>query len=345
MSEIPTILLLPPEALPQSYDEISSRRTKDLSEALRLSVLGSTTHMGIEPLERIRAALKAMPVPRCAAEHKQVNKPTADRDSHDEYCRVERSTGDASLAIYVHSVLRAYEEFVEDTIEGGTSLSDRQLNQMQVAFDSMLRFLGGDLTAETAWAYERKETSLWESDQQCDPLVRWIRGHHVFLVLIQCVITSLNCFFNAYKAREYELSAFALDLTTTLFHGCSVALHFAGDFTQAVYETTVRPTMMPPQVPPGMSGVLARDHEYLVRLLRNQRTVFKILDPAMRDRYMKLVTAFENTYESHKLVCSHFVGDEGPSLLNRHEQADAAVDVLDKVKNIRLRSFHESWGQ
>ncbi|MBI3653795.1 MAG: hypothetical protein HY231_22405 [Acidobacteria bacterium] len=276
---------------------------------------------------------------------RQVDKPSADKDSHDEYCRIKRVHEDASLNLYVHAILRAYEEFVEDTTSARSSLTDRQWHQLRGAFDSALRFLRGDREVESLWEEELLEKSLWRHEQACEPLARWLRGHHVFLVLIQCVITSLNCFFQAYKMRELELSAYALDLTTKLFDGCSVALHFAGDFSPTVYEASVRPTMMPPQVPPGMSGVLARDHEYLVRLLRTQKQVFKNLDPATQQRYTRLVSAFENTYESHKLVCSHFVGDEGPSLLNHDEQAEAAVDVLDKVKHLRLRSFHEQMGQ
>jgi hypothetical protein len=346
MSKIPPVLsLLPPETLPHSYDEIRRQCTPEVYEALHLSLSGISTLSGIETLARIKAALRALPEPVQAKDFKQLNKPSADKDSHDEYCRIKRVYEDASLNIYIHAILRAYEEFVEDSISGSSSLTDRQWHQLRGAFDSVLRFLIGDLEIERLWQDELPEKSLWRHEQPCDPLARWLRGHHVFLVLIQCVITSLNCFFNAYKTRELELSTFALDLTTKLFDGCSVALHFAGDFSPIVYEASVRPTMMPPQVPPGMSGVLARDHEYLVRLLRTQKQVFKTLDPVTKQQYMRLVSAFENTYESHKLVCSHFVGDEGPSLLNRDEQAEAAVDVLDKVKHIRLRSFHEHVGQ
>jgi hypothetical protein len=224
-----------------------------------------------------------------------------------------------------------------EVTSGGTTLSDQQLHELRGAFDKMLHFIGGDLNTELASVSQRAEKRCAELGPGCNPLGRWIRGHHVFLVLIQCLITAMNCFQDACRAGESERSACALDLATSLFGGCSAALHFAGDFHSDDYEHTVRPTMSPPQAPPGMSGVLARDHEHLVRLLQSQKEVFACLEPGMKERYGKFVSAFEHTYEAHKLVCSKFVGDEVPSLLSQGEQP--AVEVLEKVKAARLRSF------
>ena len=339
MGEFPLILLLPPEGLPQSYEELSLQRTETISEALRSGLWGPWILSDAETLDCVRRALNTLPRPQRSAPDRRPKKLIADSDSHDEYFHIERTTAGRSLDILVRSILRSYEELLEDKIEGGTSLSTQQWRQLRASFHSMLRFLSGDLTVETVWVDEEAETI--EGVQGCDPLKRWVRGHHVFLILIQSLIASLNCFVNAYKSQERALCAFILDLTTVLFDGCSAALHFAGDFSAVEYKAEVRPTMMPPQALPGMSGVLAQDHEYLVRMLKSQKEFFANLDPSLRDRYLKFVSAFGNTYEAHKLVCSRFVGDEQPSILRRSEEAEAAVDVLDKVKNIRIRSFHE----
>ena len=341
MGEIPKLVLLLPESLPQSKDEIGLWRTGHVTEALRLSLSSSSIASDAETLMHIRAALNALPPPRLASSSMKANRSVANSDSHDEYCRIARANNERPLEVFVGSVLTAFKEFLEDTIEGDNSLSHEQWFHMRLAFDSILRFIEGDPDSGTEWAYRQTWAKASDQEQQCDPFARWIRGHHVFLVLIQCVITSLNCFLNAHKARNSELSASTLDLTAKLFDGCSAALHFAGNFSPVAYEKVVRPTIMPPLTPAGMSGVLARDHDYLVRLLRSQKDVFSSLGGSLTQGYGRFVTAFENTYEAHKLVCSHFVGDERPSLLSRNEQAEAAVEVLDKVKNIRLRSFHE----
>src|SRR5215212_4947442 len=338
MLEIQPIFLLHPEALPQSCDEVRACCHGQVCEALRLS-LSKLAASNTEMLAGLRAALEVLPSPEHNSDYVPVKKPLADRDAHDSYCRIERVMHDHSQGIHVHSVLRAYEELLEEMLEGGTTLTSRQSYQLRAAFDSMLLFLNGDFATTPAPEEAHLASTRWRAGQQPDPLARWIRGHHIFLVLIQSVITAVNCFIDAYNARELKLSVDILDMTTRLFDGCSASLHFTGDFLPSEYQNTVRPSMMPPNVPPGMSGVLARDHEYLMHLLRGQKQLFGNLDDCLSENYRKFVSAFENTYQAHKLVCSRFVGDERPSLLNRDE-ADAAVAVLEKVKMSRLKSFH-----
>jgi hypothetical protein len=77
-----------------------------------------------------------------------------------------------------------------------------------------------------------------------------------------------------------------------------------------------------------------------MHLLRGQHHLFTNLDPSLSEHHRQFVSAFGNTYEAHKLVCSRFVGDERPSLLNRDGEAQAAVEMLDKVKTSRLKSVH-----
>jgi hypothetical protein len=341
MGDIPVLLLLHPEALPQSSDEVALQRSEPLSEVLRLSLAGDSALTDTDLLACLRGALRALPAARHVPLPSSAKKEIADNDSHDEYCRIQRAIGEDTLSIFVHSILVAYEELIIDRTESGTSLSDDHWSQLLLAFQSMLHFLNGDLGAETTRADALFAAGPCASRQECDSVARWLRGHHVFLVLIQCVITSLNCFFNAARSRDLALSALTLDLAATLFRGCSAALHFAADFSPLAYETTVRPTMMPPKTAPGMSGVLARDHEHLVHLLRSHKRVFAEIDPALRQPYESFVGAFESAYVAHKLVCSQFVGDGRPSLLNRSEQPAPAIEVLDKLKNTRLRSFHE----
>lgn len=340
MLEIQPLFLALPEALPQSCDEVRDRRKGPIRKALKLS-LSKLAASDSEMLVGLRAALKVLPTPEHKLDYAPATKPIADRDAHDSYCRIERVKGNRSPVIHVHSVLRAYEELIEEMLEGGTVLTSRQWYHLRAAFDSMLLFLNGDFAAKPAPEEAHVGSIRWRIGQRPDAVARWIRGHHIFLVLIQSVITTVNCFISAYSARNLELSAMTLDTATRLFDGCSASLHFAGDFSAREYENTVRPSMMPPNVPPGMSGVLARDHEHLMHLLRGQRELSANLDPRLREHYQQFLSAFGNTYEAHKLVCSRFVGHGRPSLLNRDGEAEAAVAVLDKVKTSRLRSFNQ----
>lgn len=340
MSDIPSLHLLHPEALPRSYGEIQSQLTPALSAALRQVTAQPATLPDAEMLSAVRAARAALSPPRWTVSARQSNKPVADSDSHDEYCRIERVSADETLDACAHSLLSAFEGLLTEAIEGGTSLSNQQWYQLRAAFRSTLRLLVGELAADPEWTDEQTVTPRRKGARECDPFARWIRGHHVFVALIQCEITTLNCFLAAHAAGEFGLGVYTLDLLRLLFDGSSAALHFAGNFSPAQYENEVRPTMMPPLVPPGMSGVLARDHDHLVHLLRSNRAVFANLEPALKTAYLRVVSAFENTYEAHKLVCSRFVGDEKPSLLSRHEKVAAAVEMLDRVKTTRLKSFH-----
>lgn len=340
MLEIQPLFLALPESLPRSCDEVRDRRTGPVREALKLS-LSKLAASDDEMLVGLRAALEVLPTPEHKFDYAPASKPVSDRDAHDNYCRIERVTGEWSRVIYVHSVLRAYEELIEEMLEGGTMVTSRQWYNLRAAFDSMLLFLNGDFAAKPA-PEEAYVTSIrWKVGQRPDAVARWIRGHHIFIVLIQSLITTVNCFISAYSVRDLKLSAMTLDTATRLFDGCSASLNFAGDFSAREYESTVRPSMMPPNVPPGMSGVLARDHEHLMHLLRGQMQVPADLDPRLREHYQQFLSAFGNTYEAHKLVCSRFVGDDRPSLLNRDGEAEAAVAVLDKVKMSRLRSFNQ----
>jgi hypothetical protein len=169
-------------------------------------------------------------------------------------------------------------------------------------------------------------------------LRRWVQGHHVFLILIQGLIISLNCFESAFNDDAREESLNALELATALMDGSSAALHHAGDFPSVVYEETVRPTMMPPNVPPGMSGILARDHRHLIKLLHSQRPLYGALEPTLKQKYNEFVTAFGRAYDAHKLVCAHFRGGERPSLLNG-EAEQSGVELLEELKRSRLKGF------
>ena len=334
--EIAALLLLSPEELPKSYRDLQQRRT---TETLALVNFSRSTRSSIQDvLREVRWSLSKLGEKEFPSQATPSVSEGSDSNSHDEYCRIRRVEDPHSVYVFTRSVLKAYEELLEDTVAGGSSLTQQQWLALRAAFECLLHLIAGSKSAgqmrpgQPLFDIKRVDT-IW-----CDPLSRWIRGHHVFLVLIQGLIVAMNCFVSAHAENSLEDSSSALELATLLMDGSSAALHYAGDFPASDYDETVRPTMMPPNVPPGMSGILARDHRHLIKLLQSHRTLFQEIQPGLRKKYQEFVTAFGCTYDAHKLVCAHFRGDERPSLLNGNA-AESGVELLDDLKSVRLRSL------
>jgi hypothetical protein len=335
MTEISALELLSPEELPHSYRDLQRRRTTEIAGLLH----SRPTSTSIEQvLLEVSCSLSSLGERQFPPVEKRSACEAADSHSHDEYCRIRRVEDPDSLYVFTGSILKAYEELLEDTLSGGSSLKKEQWIALRAAFESLLNLMTGSKSATQI----RAELQVFDIKQVdtiwCDPLNRWIRGHHVFLVLIQGLIVAINCFVSAHAEDSREDAFSALELATVLMDGSSASLHYAADFPTSDYDETVRPSMMPPNVPPGMSGILAVDHRYLIKLLQSQRNVFQNIEPALKQKYEEFVTAFGCTYDAHKLVCAHFRGDERPSLLNGNA-AESGVELLDDLKSVRLRGL------
>jgi len=339
MMEISALLLLSPEELPKSYRELHQRRTTEISSLRNFSPPAGTSLEHV--LREVRCSLSNLGKREFPPAEMRSACEAADSDSHDEYCRICRVEDPDTLYVFTRSILKAYEELLEDTVSGGSSLTQDQWIALRAAFECLLHVVAGSKSAAQVRAELQVFDNMPVDTVWCDPLSRWIRGHHVFLVLIQGLIVAINCFVSAHAEDSLEDAFSALELATLLMHGSSASLHYAGDFPTSDYDETVRPTMMPPNVPPGMSGILARDHRHLIKLLQSQRNLFHAIEPGLRKKYEEFVTAFGCTYDAHKLVCSHFRGDERPSLLNGNA-TESGVELLDDLKSVRLRSLGQT---
>jgi hypothetical protein len=99
--------------------------------------------------------------------------------------------------------------------------------------------------------------------------------------------------------------------------------------------------MRPPHVDPGFSGIMGRDHQILISLVRRLRPIFGTLD---RDAaaFDEFRAATRSLFTAHELVCSKFGGDDKPSLFmesrgtcNPAETASAATRRLSQ-RRLRL---------
>lgn len=338
MNYIPELFLIEPEELPKSYSDIRRRRSERISCALNHSRWRSSPASVEEILEAVGCSLTmigdlSFPVIKTPSDNQ-----IADPDSHDEYCRIKRVADPDTLHVITKATLCAYEALLKDALTSGSSLTPKQWGDLHTAFRSLLHLIGQDEPVTKNWANQKIMNGSHSGFDERGAIRRWIQGHHVFLILIQGLIISLNCFESAFNDGVLEEGLSALELATALMNGSSAALHHAGDFPPSIYSETVRPTMMPPNVLPGMSGILARDHRHLVKVLHSQRPLYGKLKPPLTQKYIEFVTAFGCAYEAHKLVCAHFGGAERPSLLNEKAQ-QSGVELLDELKHNRLKGL------
>lgn len=338
MNDIPELLLIRPEELPKSYSDIRCQCSERVSDALNHSGWQPSTVSAEEVLQAVGRSLTIIGDVSFSTVKTSSTNQVADADSHDEYCRIRRVADTDTLHVFTKATLCAYEALLKDALTGGSSLTLKQWSDLHTAFRSLLHLIGQRGPVTKNWTNRKIMKGSHSGLDERGALRRWVQGHHVFLILIQGLIISLNCFESAFNEGMREESLSALDLATALMDGSSAALHHAGDFPSVVYEETVRPTMMPPNVLPGMSGILARDHRHLVKLLHSQRPLYGTLEPILKQKYNEFVTAFGCAYEAHKLVCAHFRGGERPSLLNGEAQ-QSGVELLEELKSNRLKGF------
>ncbi len=172
-----------------------------------------------------------------------------------------------------------------------------------------------------------------------DPGRRWLTGHRVFFALTQCLIVALQSFATALSTQDIHGARRELRLAARLLDGSAVAFRFTGEFSAQQYEHEVRPSMEPPHVSAGFSGLLSPDHLYLVRLFTALKQVLQGLPATeLAADHQTFVSALRGVYATHKHVCSRFGGDTEPSLRTSGGSGKAAVAVLDGLQSARTRS-------
>ena len=330
---IPIFHALPPELVPRS------RASSEAPEAARrdaaaCSGLGARA-ASAELAAAIGRVLADMPVA-----HSRTAAPTAcpaagaDDVALDSYFGIVRLEGDAPR-IFLRSVLQANLILLEEVHEGGSSLDEAELHKLDDALAAVVSHvlaLPRDPPARVgSWNRAAARGS--------DPIRRWIRGHHVFVMLTQGLILALQDVEDALTAGRTGDVAAALDLATMLMEGTAVAFRFTGDFAPMQYRDTVRPTMMPPLAPEGLSGVLSPDHRQLLQVLGRLKPRLKELELSACDGYGRFVTAFRAAYDDHIHVCSRFVGSKEPSLLMKAGEEKSAVQQLEYFKRLRMKVF------
>jgi hypothetical protein len=329
-----TFTLLQPNDLPRSEREL--REAPAGAGHRRLASALADGSGSIETLERLRILPHtmngtALPGP---ARHDPdvVYKYDARLREYDTFFGVSRVDPPA-YGVFPQSLLVAYRSLLEEGRSCGTRLSWAEWSALCTTFHAMIGFVTGEEARPGTLPVAEPPLLRWHMD----PDRRWRVGHHVFFALTQSLIVALMCFREADGAGELERAGRMLRLAGQLLAGSAAAFVFAAEFSANQYASRVRPSMEPPSVSAGFSGLMSPDHHYLVKLFSRLRPVLQHLPAELTRDHRFFVRSLDVTYESHKYVCARFGGDRGASLRMNEASTVPAVDVIHGLKVARTK--------
>jgi len=309
-SKIDEKILLPmPELLPTRRVELSTLG-RHLADArfdlsiLRMAATGDTTGPRVIISHSYDQFVRAAVQPHTSGWSRQGR----EQDSFFGVIRVDGNTA----GILICGVFLAFVEALGHA-RAGSSLTAAEWEQMLAGPTAMLHYYVGSPAATSSLGY--LVPSLPPTPAPAgEPRIQWEIGHRLFFTLTQCITVALSCFASEYAADNTDQSVLALNLATILMRAAAMSMRFASDFPAADYHADVRLSMRPPHVSSGFSGVMGRDHQVLVSLLRRLRPIFGTLD---RDATTldEFRAATRGLFTAHEHVCSKFGGDDKPSLL------------------------------
>jgi hypothetical protein len=176
-------------------------------------------------------------------------------------------------------------------------------------------------------ATKRKHT-MASSTTMLDPanaqaVRRWKLGHHVFHLYLVVMNSLLVEALDAARTCTWQRLAGHLTSLAALYDAATASMKYAADFDPTVYDALVRPSMSPPFLSPGFSGVLNREHGLMLERIRTLRSLLKPVTrrgdaPSWLCRDAdRLWAAQSRNRRHHMFVCERFVPG-GTSLLKEY---------------------------
>ena len=336
---IGTLHLLKAEDLPSSTGQISDEMTVSACTALRIATSIPPTapdHTFAETVERALAAL-APPSQRASyTEEERRRLPEDHYEEYDEFFRAIRVSGN-SVEEFTRTLLEACRAQMREAEASGVALAADDWHHLKRAFhtscEQVLRYGadGAPVRRIPVAAPAPAEVAAG------DPLLRWRVGHQVFFAMMQSLIVLLRCLIDQLR-RAMRVSLGLVDAAADVMAGSAAAMRYAGDFAPRRYATTVRPAMLPPNLPPKFSGLQLRDHRVLLKALAEVKPLIAGAGDYAGPAYRRLLEQMRSAYAAHKLVCARFGGDREPSLRMSAGADSTALEVLDRLERTRLRS-------
>lgn len=324
-----------PEDLPGDAPAIAAAAPSVLA-GLAGGVAGPAHRTGLaDMLAAVRTARADLgPVPSTlVVDDPRESRPNLDNDLA---FGIERHHGDP-LTLFVAAALNAHLGILEIAEERGTGLDEAAWYDLITGFDTLVRWPADPTRLPAPLPVPACVRS--GKPEPLDGLRRWVRGHHVFMVLAQGGTLAVNSLTAAAEAGDEKVAVTAAAVASRVMWACRAALQFAGDASPDQYQAEIRPTLMPPVAPPQMSGLRWRDHEALVVALTASSDAWSWLAERRPGALRDFRTALDATYESHKGVCGHFVGSQSPSLLATSRSHRPAVGVIEQFRRLRVGSL------
>ena len=312
----------------------ASLRTRLADYALRAATL---PHAEVIPL--LRALQAEIPARDAIVQADQAPEPQpaagrlpANESAHDRYfhvCRISNPESTDFLRGVVVATLLFHTEMSADYGPADA----RRFEAVGLGFAALLGEIGGIRVAPV----EQTAREPFVPPPELDPRRRWMVGHQIFATLTQGIIFALQECERAIHESNTPHARDSLEIAADLLMASAAAFRFAADFPPSAYSDVIRPSMMPPHLGEGFSGVLSADHRQLVAVLLRTRPLMD--DAAIRfaPQHQRLTAALNHVYDHHKFVCAEFDGAVKPSLRCPDSSALPGVEQLHRFQRARVR--------
>ncbi|WP_162890432.1 hypothetical protein [Streptomyces olivoreticuli] len=166
-------------------------------------------------------------------------------------------------------------------------------------------------------------STVASAGDQAGALRRWKLGHQLFHLLLTVMNTTLDETVAAARDSQWPSLVSGMERLEALYEAATAAMTYASDFPSSVYRNEIRPTMEPPFVAPGFSGVFNREHQVMADRLHTLGRALENLSPetgaidAIRRAEASLRAAQRRNRRNHVRICERCV-PEGGSLRRQH---------------------------
>ncbi|WP_052847369.1 hypothetical protein [Streptomyces avicenniae] len=245
----------------------------------------------------------------------------ADVGAYEAYFRIDRAAPD--LDGWTCTLLVAQRALLADLPRAGLGDRDRAdlLTGMALLADAALT--AGARVREAPPSPSGPGTDA-DSGHDDDPaLVRWRLGHQIFHLQLTLMNTLLDAALAAAATADSARLVALIDRLVPLYDAATAAMTYAASSDPGTYRDRVRPTMEPPFVGPGFSGVFNREHREMARLMGALRRALKRLPEdasapdAVHAAAARLRAAQARNRANHLRICEECVPG-GVSLLRDH---------------------------
>ncbi|AGP38558.1 hypothetical protein BE04_34360 [Sorangium cellulosum] len=331
-------IYLPP---PQAIEAVGMGETSRVAAAALDVLLAHAPEGDLEVLAEQLAPLAVPILERWQAQAAEPDTPgsLSDREAeYDAYFHVHRVSAPDPLEAYCEAVIVAYYRMIRESLKG-TSLQPMEIGHLCASIEDILHQFSGRRRPKSWNATPQLAAPPAEAGAPDGALGRWVLGHHAFFVLVQALLMAHRWLSEALANRDVPRAREALAISTQLWWATAASFRFTGDFSNDDYNNIVRPTMAPPFVQDGFSGLFFEEHARLIRTLKSIRPALRALPPKLARSHRLYLWALATAYESHAFVCERFV-DQGASLNAAHKRklASATQTIRGQYKGRALES-------